>query len=106
MTLKINWWEIGDKQNLHLDPKELDFIRSIIEKKYEPLYSFGMKLSIGSLLYSILKYKKQGIKVNLLVLNGNLEKKLDRKRIKYVLKSNDLSTLSSVNLMRRKFGWR
>ncbi len=65
-TLKINWWEIGDKQNLHLDSKELDFIKNIIEKKYRSLNSFGKKLSIGRVLYSIMKYKNQGIKVILL----------------------------------------
>jgi len=63
----IDWWEIGDEQNLRINPKELDLLYKIIIKKYRSLYNFTKNLpySSGS-LYTKLKYKGQGITVALL----------------------------------------
>jgi len=62
-----NWWEIGDNQNLWVNPKEFDVLVSIILNKYGSLSMFAEKLMIPrSTFYNKLKYKNQGITVSLL----------------------------------------
>lgn len=64
--MKINWWTIGDSQNLTLDNEELDFIKEKIEEKFGSLDRLGKELSVDTALYNKFEYKTQGISVILL----------------------------------------
>ena len=64
--MKVNWWEIGNNQNLHLNLNDIDLLNKIIIEKYGSLYIISKKLSLGTALYNKLKYNNQGITICLL----------------------------------------
>ncbi len=77
MSIHVQWWEIGDTQNLHLSGKDLDLIVSEMRDKHFSPLQFGKIIGCGTGIYSKLIYRSQGITVAL------LKKMLDPLEIKY-----------------------
>lgn len=59
--VEINWYNIGNDQNLHLSTSELKYIEDKIESKFGSLLKLGRKLNAGTSIYTKIKYKEQGI---------------------------------------------
>jgi hypothetical protein len=62
----INWYQLYDREIIHLRPSFLTYLKNLIEKKYT-LSAFGKLIGTSAaLLYNKFKYQNQGITVKLL----------------------------------------
>jgi len=63
MKKSLDWWDLGTSEILVLSTQFLNFLMHTITQNYKSLNYFRRKLGMGTEIYHIIKFKKQGISV-------------------------------------------